>query len=132
MHKVRTAEKKDINELIELLRVHMNKALSSEWRGSASAYERDGFGKEFGSVIAETLNGAIIGFGPWRHFYDIHHCISGGELMDIYVKPKYRGHGVALSIVACIAKQLQAKGGQFYEVRHFRIRKLNIFTIAWQ
>ena len=113
MFKVRLAEKKDIDAFIDLLRNYMKEALQNDWGGSISAFERDGFGKEFTSVVAESSSGEIIGFGLWKETYDTHHCISGGELSDFYVIPKYRGRGIALAIVALIARQIQEIGGKF-------------------
>ena len=135
MHNIRSSEKKDINALCDLLRNYMKEALSCEWGGSAPIFERDGFGKEFSSVLAESPNGTIIGFGLWRPSYDIHHCISGGELMELYVKPKYRGQGIALSLIVFIAKQVQTNGGHYLrggalsnpQVEHFYDRLAVIF-----
>lgn len=76
MINVKFAEKKDIKELVERLRIHMEETLDCEWGGSISAFERDGFGKEFNSVIAETQGDKIMGFAVWRPSYDVHRMIN--------------------------------------------------------
>ena len=57
MFKVKSAQNKDVMELVELLRIHIKETFHSEWGESISAFELDGFGKEFNSAIAEIKGG---------------------------------------------------------------------------
>ena len=113
MIQIRSAHLHDTKALVGLIRSYMLELFDLKWSGSLSALERDGFGAEFESVVAESQKGSFIGFGAWRRSYDLHHCMSGGELMDLYVEPKYRGQGIALCIIASVAQQIHDQGGHY-------------------
>lgn len=66
-------------------------------------------------VLLAERKGAAIAFGAWRKTYDPYWSYFGGEVMALYVKPAWRGHGVALSLVAAIAAEIQAYGGRFLQ-----------------
>jgi GNAT superfamily N-acetyltransferase len=66
-------------------------------------------------VLLAERDGAVIGFGAWRKTYDPYWSFFGGEVMALYVEPAWRGHGVALSLVAAIAAEIRAYGGRFLQ-----------------
>ena len=66
-------------------------------------------------VLLAERNGAAIAFGAWRKTYDPYWSYFGGEVMALYVEPAWRGHGVALSLVAKIAAEVRAYGGRFLQ-----------------
>jgi GNAT superfamily N-acetyltransferase len=113
MIKIRPAHVNDTEALAGLIHSQMVELFDIKWGGSVAELERDGFGKEFESVIAESPEGSLIGFGAWMRSYDLHHCISGGVLMDLYVEPKYRGKAIALAIIVSVAQQIHDRGGHY-------------------
>ena len=67
--------------------------------GSAEALHRDGFGQEFECQVAVTSDGRVIGFVAWTKSYDLHHCMTGGSILDLYVLPVPRpGRGARLGV----------------------------------
>ena len=51
--------------------------------GSAEALHRDGFGREFETYVAVMGDGQVIGFAAWTKSYDLHHCLTGGNILDL-------------------------------------------------
>jgi GNAT superfamily N-acetyltransferase len=68
--------------------------------------------KYFESSVVEH-DGDLIGFAVWHIRYDFHHCFRGGCISDLYVKPEFRGKGVASRILANVAKEVSKIGGTF-------------------
>jgi GNAT superfamily N-acetyltransferase len=75
--------------------------------------EQHGFGHEFEMMVAEASNQDVIAFAAWVSSYDLHHCMKGGEVIDLYVFPSHRGQGVAMLLIARIAKEIQEHGGTY-------------------
>lgn len=110
---IRNAIQDDIPDLEKLLTAFMQETFQRSWSGTPQKLARDGFGAEFQMVVAEAENHQLIAFGAWKPSYDLHHCIKGGEVIDLYVDPNYRGWGVALKLIMAIATQLQQEGGVY-------------------
>jgi len=87
---VRATEQSDIPALVQLLETYMLETFKVLWRGSAEALRRDGFGREFEIHVAVTDDGHVIGFVAWTKSYDLHHCLTGGDILDLYVAPASR------------------------------------------
>jgi GNAT superfamily N-acetyltransferase len=99
--------------VVSLLHAFMRETFDSEWHGTPDALERDGLGARFELLVAEGRRGATIGFVAWEMAYDLHHCVRGGTVLDLYVEPKNRGRGVALALFAALAARVRAQGGVF-------------------
>jgi GNAT superfamily N-acetyltransferase len=114
MFDIRPATADDVPALAVLLPEYMRELFGGEaiWRGTPEALARDGFGSHFEMVVVARA-GECHGFVGWRSSYDLHHCISGAEVLDLYVRPELRGRGVALQMVAAIAAMVRARGGTF-------------------
>jgi ribosomal protein S18 acetylase RimI-like enzyme len=95
----RLAEPCDVPALVQLLDAYMRETFKVPWRGSAEALHRDGFGREFEIQVGMTGGERVMGFMAWRKPYDLHHCLTGGEILDLYVSPEYRSRGVAPALV---------------------------------
>ena len=113
MFQIRAATSKDVSTLSELLEMYMQETFRQPWRGSPEAIERDGFGVEFETIVAETSKGELIGFAAWALSYDLHHCIRGGEIIDMFVNAEYRGRGVAAALLAAVAAAVHRKEGKY-------------------
>src|SRR5262245_36870772 len=88
--------------LARLLEAYMAEALSTSWGGSADALERDLAAGRVRVLVADESN-ALIGFAAWTWSYDLHHCVSGAEVLDVYVTPGRRGQAIAVALLAAVA-----------------------------
>ena len=113
--KVRVAMASDMPEMGSLLGRYMGEFLGRPWEGSAAEL-RDGLGRDFHAVIACT-GYAMVGFAVWHNTYDVHHCLPGGEISDMYVLPQNRGKGIAPTLIAMVASQVLRTGGRFVKGR---------------
>ena len=105
-------EIRDLPEVAELLRAFMLETFGKPWNGSESALARDAFGKELHIAVAGEPLAAFIG---WTRAYDLHHCIFGASICDMYVAPEHRGRGVALELVCFAAAHVRDEGGIFIQ-----------------
>jgi GNAT superfamily N-acetyltransferase len=110
---IRYATVNDIQSLGELLDAYMQETFQRTWGGTIQQLEQDGFGTEFEIIIAETSEQEIIAFAAWKSSYDLHHCVKGAEVIDLFVCPSHRGHGVAMLLLANVAVESQKHGGKY-------------------
>lgn len=109
---VRVAEADDLPQVASLLRSYMAEALDRRWEGDVAALERDGLGQRFNTLV--TVDGdSPIGFACWHWVYNVHYCVQGGEVTDMFVMRPFRGRGVALSLITHAARQVETAGGHF-------------------
>jgi GNAT superfamily N-acetyltransferase len=54
-----------------------------------------------------------MGFLAWERSYDLHHCLSGGHILDLYVVQRHRARGVAVQLIARAAGVVDSEGGAF-------------------
>ncbi|HHP7243660.1 MAG TPA: N-acetyltransferase family protein [Elainellaceae cyanobacterium] len=110
---IRKATPDDIPRLEVLLMAFMQETFQRRWRGTPQKLLQDGFGAEFEMAVAEVSSQKLIAFAAWASSYDLHHCIKGGEVIDLFVDPAYRGQGVAVRLITAIATQIQQQGGSY-------------------
>ena len=110
---VRAAEQSDVSALVQLLLAYMQETFGSAWEGSTEALRRDGFGREFENLIAVRGDSRVIGFAAWTKSYDLHHCVTGGCILDLFVSPEFRGRGVASALVCSVAAEILRRGGRY-------------------
>lgn len=74
----------------------------------------DGFGAKpaFTFVMAE-LAGRPVGYALFWPTYDTETASRGGWLSDLFVAPEARRHGVALQLMAELARRTAARGGRY-------------------
>ncbi|MGQ0642957.1 MAG: GNAT family N-acetyltransferase [Gemmatimonadaceae bacterium] len=101
----RPATPTDVDDIVVLLSEYMLETYHSIWHGTAERLKRDGLGLHCNMTVA-TRDGTCIGFAAWRLTYDLHHCVSGLEVIDMFVRPAFRGRGVG----ACLLAQVAAYG----------------------
>ena len=90
----------------------MRETYRGAWAGTQAALERDGLGEHFRLVVAEA-DGTLVGFVAWRSTYDLHHCLPGLEVIDMFVEPRHRGRGVAVRMLALTAADGAGAGATF-------------------
>jgi len=110
---IRNAAPDDILALENLLTAYMQETYHCPWGGTTQKLAQDGFGKEFHMIVAEAENQKLVGFVARALHYDLHHCIKGGVVIDLFVEPAHRGRGVAMQIIMAIATQIQQQGGVY-------------------
>lgn len=112
---IRAAVHDDLAALARLLQDYMRETFHSVWHGSVAALERDGFGFKFEMQVALSRQGQVIGFVAWKESYDLHHCIAGADILDLYVVPAWRGQGIAVLLICEVAAAVQSRGGKYLQ-----------------
>jgi GNAT superfamily N-acetyltransferase len=106
---VRAATPNDLAALVDLLEAYMRETYRDTWHGSMNSLQRDAFGKECTIHVAE-VGGHVVGFVAWTNSYDLHHCLTGGDILDLYVRPSWRGLGFAPALLCSAAAELLRRG----------------------
>jgi GNAT superfamily N-acetyltransferase len=112
MYLIRETGPDDVHVVAALLRSYMLETYHHEWRGNVDGLLQDGCGARFRALIA-TLADEAVGFVAWERSYDLHHCLSGGHILDLYVGPGHRARGVAVQLIARVAGVIHGEGGAF-------------------
>ncbi|HEX7240820.1 MAG TPA: GNAT family N-acetyltransferase [Longimicrobiaceae bacterium] len=110
---IRPAEASDAPALARLMEAYMRETYRDSWHGSAEALLRDGFGREFEVHVARTREGRVVGLVAWRRAYDLHHCVAGAEIFDMYVVPEFRTRSLGPALVCAVAAEVRRRGGAF-------------------
>ena len=90
----------------------MEETYHGKWHGTEETLRRDGFGLRFDVTVAVDSD-AMIGFAAWRPTYDLHYCVAGLEVIDMFVLPPYRGRGIAPCLLARVAADGAGKGATY-------------------
>jgi GNAT superfamily N-acetyltransferase len=109
--RVRPMERADLLATASLLTDYMHETFGRPWSGSTDALLRDGFGAEM-EVLLAVRHGPV-GFAAFSRAYDLHHCLAGGVILDLFVGASHRGLGVALALIVAVASHVRARGGAF-------------------
>lgn len=112
MYVIRETSPADVQPVATLLREYMLETYHEEWRGSVTGLLQDGFGARFHALIAELADQSA-GFLAWERSYDLHHCLTGGHILDLYVAHQHRARGIAVQLIARAAKIIHSEGGAF-------------------
>lgn len=110
---IREASPADVHAVAALLREYMRETYDDEWRGSVNGLLQDGFGARFHALIAVLADEALVGLLAWEKSYDLHHCLSGGHILDLYVARRHRARGIAVQLIATAAGVVHSEGGAF-------------------
>jgi GNAT superfamily N-acetyltransferase len=109
---VREAAPDDVQAIAALMRLYMTEAYHDAWRGSVPALLKDGFGARFRTLLA-SLEAQPVGILAWEKSYDLHHCLTGGHLLDVYVAPAHRFRGLAVQLISTASRLIYADGGAY-------------------
>jgi GNAT superfamily N-acetyltransferase len=113
MHSIRPATPADIPLILELIR-----ALAAYEREpdavktTAADLLRDGFGEHprFECLIAENDHGEAAGFALYFYNYSTWRGRSGIHLEDLFVLPRFRGHGIGKALLGRVAARAVEQG----------------------
>lgn len=98
--------------LAGLLSEYCEEAFHRAWGGSLEALTRDALGKEAHALLAVD-QGEPVGFALWRRTWDARRCVSGGELLDVFVQKAFRGGAIAPELLLGIVADVAKDGGVF-------------------
>jgi GNAT superfamily N-acetyltransferase len=112
MSLVRDAAVEDLTQLAGLLDEYMEETFQRRWAGRREDLGRDVLGKECHTLVAvDDLE--LVGFAIWQRAYDVHHCLPGGELLDLYVQKAARGSSFAPELLLATIAAVSKTGGKF-------------------
>ncbi|HEY9608538.1 GNAT family N-acetyltransferase [Allocoleopsis sp.] len=117
----------DIPKLCQLLDMYMQETYERAWRGTPQQLEQDCFGAELEMVVAETLEQEAIAFVAWKKAYDLHVCIKGGEVIDLFVCSEHRGRGIAINLLLAVASDIQKYGGVYIKGQPVNARSEGLY-----
>ena len=109
--RIRKAGFEDVPAIEKLITAYMRETSRAAWGGNAELLERHLIENDIEIFLAETSDGQTIGFLAWILSYDLHWCMKGGAIIDLYVAPPYRSRGVAVSLAVTLASEIQKRGG---------------------
>ncbi|MGE5186300.1 MAG: GNAT family N-acetyltransferase [Acidobacteriota bacterium] len=104
---IRIATVDDAAPLAALLDEYMTELWARTWAGKLPQLVAD--------LAAGRVRAALCdaGFIAWNDDYDLHHCVRGASLCDLFVRRSARGRGVAPALIAFACREIQATGGVF-------------------
>lgn len=114
---VRPAREEDAPRLAELLGRYMRETYDTEWHGSRAALTANESESMLRIRVAVDEPDTVVGFVAWSPAYDLHWCVSGGVVLDLYVEPAARGWATALRLLASVASAVRTGGGSFLQGR---------------
>jgi GNAT superfamily N-acetyltransferase len=100
----------DVNALIPLLQAYMREAYDVTWSGTGAALRTDALGQRCRVLLATGIDGMLIGFLAWTRGYDLHHCVAGVDVLDLYVTPSRRSQGIGLALACMVAAEEEPSG----------------------
>jgi len=110
---IRKAHRNDIPCLEKLLGAYMQETYQSAWGGTAQRLEQHLIGSEVKICVAEASDLEVVAFVAWTASYDLHWCMKGGEVIDLFVYPSHRGRGIVMLLITDIAMKIQKHGGAY-------------------
>jgi GNAT superfamily N-acetyltransferase len=112
MSQIRDAAPEDMPQLAGLLDEYLDETFHRRWRGAIGALTRDVLGVEASTLVAVD-DGELVGFSIWQRAYDVHHCLHGGTLLDLYVQRPHRGASFTPELLLATVAKVAAAGGSF-------------------
>ena len=112
MYLLKEANADDVQEMAALLRLYMLETYQDDWRGNIQCLLKDGFGVRFRTLLA-ALEAKPVGFLAWERSYDLHHCLTGAHILDLYLAPEHRFRGIAVQLIWMASQITHAEGGAF-------------------
>jgi GNAT superfamily N-acetyltransferase len=90
----------------------MSELFRKPWGGHVDQLSADMTAERVHIAVA-IESGEPCGFIAWSDDYDIHHCVRGASVCELYVDPRRRGAGIAAQLVAFACRQVSDGGGAF-------------------
>jgi len=106
-------ERCDAQAVADLWRRYMLETYGEVGHMTPESFVRDGLGDGFHTMVAKDVDGSPVAVAVWWMTYDAHHGARGGEIPDMFAAPACRKLGVAVQLVAAIARAVRDRGGVF-------------------
>ena len=111
---VRPAAESDLDAVEDMVADFVKGHPAEKRHRSRSALRAAYFGEApVANLLVATCDDRVVGMGQWKLIYDMFWGMYGGEGGWLYVRPEFRGRGVAVAIVAEICAQVHRAGGEF-------------------
>lgn len=110
---IRSIDLKDFPCLERLLDEYMRETYQSAWKGNTQQLAEDVSEGKVKIVVVETSRQDVVGFVSWLQTYDLHWCLIGGEVIDMFVSVPYRSRGLAILLLSVAAKEIRDNEGSF-------------------
>jgi len=111
---VRSAVEADLSAVEEMVNDNVRGHPAQKHPRSRSALREAYFGTSpVAHLLVATHGEHVIGMGQWTLIYDMFWGMYGAHAEWLYVRPEFRGRGVAAAIIARICAQVHAAGGEF-------------------
>lgn len=106
-------ERRDANAVADLWRQYMLETYGEAGHMTPETFVLDGLGDGFNTMVARDADRAPVAVAVWWMTYDAHHGARGGEIPDLFAVPACRKLGVAVQVIAAIARAVRDRGGVF-------------------
>jgi GNAT superfamily N-acetyltransferase len=103
----------DLPQLASLLSEYMRETYHGQWGGNEKRLAEDVSEGNVKITVAETHEGKIIAFISWIRTYDLHWCLRGGDVIDMFVSRPYRSRGLAMLLLSNTAREILDDKGAF-------------------
>jgi GNAT superfamily N-acetyltransferase len=111
---VRAAVESDIDEIAGIIDEFVKGHPAENWKRHKSSLKQVYFnGAPIAHLYVAERKNTFLGMGQWMRVYDMFWGQFGGVLEWLYVKPEYRGSGVAAAIVVELCSQIRKNGGAY-------------------
>jgi GNAT superfamily N-acetyltransferase len=111
---VRLAREKDLDDIEEMICGFAEGHPAENHARPRSRLRAAYFGDTpVAKLVVATRDDRAIGMAQWTLIYDMFWGMYGANAEWLYVRPEYRGSGVAVAIVAEICAQVRQCGGEF-------------------
>jgi GNAT superfamily N-acetyltransferase len=108
----RVAAPPDLAAVVAMLEEYMRETYDVPFKAAPEALAGAAFGGPLTLHLVEA-GGAPIGFAAWQWTFDLHHCVRGVEIIDLYVRRAHRGRAVAVALLAEVAAAARSDGATF-------------------
>lgn len=112
--RLRPARESDLDDLAEMIEDFVKGHPAATHARSRAKLREAYFGAApVARLLVATRGERVIGMGQWNLMYDMFWSAFGANVEWLYVRPEHRRSGMVAAIVAEIAAQTRAAGGEF-------------------
>src|SRR5262245_18544993 len=111
---IRSAREADLDDIEDMVNDFVKGHPAEHHSRSRSKLRETYFGAApIARLVVATDGDRVIGMVQWTLVYDVFWSMYGGNAEWLYVRPEYRGRGIAAAIVAEMCARVRDAGGEF-------------------